>query len=61
VVPPYMSPLGHGRPNRLRDWHARSYVNCGRPKTKGRHSGLGPGRDILIGASARLPLYLELV
>jgi hypothetical protein len=40
------SAMGHGRPIRLRNWHVRSYVNCGCAKTKGRHSGFGPRADI---------------
>jgi hypothetical protein len=39
------SPSGHDRPIRLRDWHVRSYVNCGCAKSKGRHSGFGPLSD----------------
>jgi hypothetical protein len=38
--------MGHGRSIRLGEWRVRSYVNCGCAKTKGRHSGFGPGADI---------------
>ncbi len=43
---PRSSTKGQGRPIRLRDFHVRSYVNCGCAKTKGRHSGFGPITDI---------------
>ncbi len=46
--------LGHGRPIRLGNWHARSYLNCGCAKTRVRHSGLGPLPDSRIAANRPL-------